>query len=188
MSGDTPAITGIVLAAGLGSRMGRPKADIVLDGIRLLDRATTALRAAGCEPVIAVVQQGVESDATIAINGEPERGMRSSLEIGLATVPADSHAAAVILVDMPGLTSDAIAQVIARWKPGRITMGISNRRRTHPTVMSMTMWREAIATAEADEGARRYLLQHPDLIDEVSVSIDATDLDTPDDLAQWEQR
>ncbi len=177
-------VAGIVLAAGLGHRMGRPKAEIEIGGVRLLDRATDALRAAGCEPVIAVVQQDVRSNAITVVNPDPASGMRSSLEAGIEAVTT-ADAVAVILVDMPGITGDAIAEVIAGWRPGRITVGTSGGRRTHPTVMSPRQWREAVVLAESDEGARRYLAQHPGLVDEVPVAVDPTDLDTPEDLARW---
>jgi len=175
---------GIVLAAGLGRRMGRPKAEILVDGTRLLDRATTALREAGCEPVVAVVRAGVESDAITVVNPDPARGMRSSLEVGLRAVRA-VDAVAVILVDMPGLTCDAIAEVVRRWRPGRIAVGSSGGRRTHPTVMSPDRWHEAVQLAGPDEGARRYLASHGDLVDEIPLEIDPADLDTPEDLARW---
>ncbi|MDT4942930.1 MAG: hypothetical protein QOJ34_3019, partial [Pseudonocardiales bacterium] len=37
----------------------------------------------------------------------------------------------------------------------------------------------------ADEGARALLAARPDLVDEVDVPGDPTDLDTPADLARW---
>lgn len=182
---DGPQVAGVVLAAGLGRRMGRPKAEIMVDGTRLIDRATARLREAGCTPVIAVVAPGVDCDALLAVNPDPESGQRSSLAAGLRVVPASSVAVAVTLVDMPGMTSAAIAEVVRRWMPGRIAVGVTSGRRTHPTVMSPQMWRAAIELAGADEGARRYVALHSDLVDEVPVDIDATDLDEPGDLESW---
>lgn len=179
------AIAGIVLAAGLGTRMGCPKAEITIGGVRLLDRATDTLRAAGCAPVIAVVSAGVTCNAQTAVNPSPASGMRSSLELGLAAVPAFAVAAAVTLVDMPGVTPTAIAQVIDAWRPNRIAVGKAGEVRTHPIVMSPAMWTEALKQAEPDEGARRYLRLHGELIDEVSIDIVPADLDTPEDLARW---
>ena len=43
---------GIVLAGGTGRRMGGPKARVELGGITLVDRAVSALEAAGCDPVV----------------------------------------------------------------------------------------------------------------------------------------
>jgi len=41
---------GLVLAAGAGTRLGRPKAEVVHDGRRLLDVAVQACRDAGLAP------------------------------------------------------------------------------------------------------------------------------------------
>ncbi|MEO9140290.1 MAG: NTP transferase domain-containing protein, partial [Jatrophihabitans sp.] len=77
-------VAGVVLAAGSGARMGTPKGELRLDGVRLIDRAVLACREAGCYPVHAVVRPGVDAPgARAVVNPEPERGMRSSLEIGV---------------------------------------------------------------------------------------------------------
>ncbi|MDT4919050.1 MAG: hypothetical protein QOH89_3750, partial [Pseudonocardiales bacterium] len=44
-----------MLAAGAGARMGGPKAELVVGGVRLLDRAVETAREAGCDLVLAVV-------------------------------------------------------------------------------------------------------------------------------------
>jgi molybdenum cofactor cytidylyltransferase/nicotine blue oxidoreductase len=181
-------VAGAVLAAGSGSRMGRPKAEIVLAGQRLVDRAVAALRDGGCAPVIAVVRDGVEvAEAHAVVNPEPARGMRSSLALAVEAA-ADAGALAVLLVDAPGVGASAVGAVIAAWTPGRIAVATYAGRRGHPTVMSPALWREALARAGADEGARALLAARADLVDEVGVPGDPTDLDTADDLARWADR
>jgi molybdenum cofactor cytidylyltransferase/nicotine blue oxidoreductase len=51
--------------------------------------------------------------------------------------------------------------------------------------MSPALWREALAAAGEDEGARRLLGARPELVDEVAVAGDPTDLDTPAELRRW---
>ncbi len=168
--------------------MGQPKAELVVDGARLIDHAVLAVREAGCYPVYAVVRLGVAvSGARAIVNPEPERGMRSSLTLAVDAV-GDADALAVILVDAPGVRAQAIGTVIAHWAPGRIAVATYEGRRGHPTVMSAELWRSALELAGPDEGARALLKARPDLVDEVPVHGDATDLDTPDDLAEWTQR
>lgn len=180
-------VAGAVLAAGAGTRMGEPKATLMLDGGRLLDRAIAALRTGGCDPVYAVVRSGVAvPDAVSIVNPDPERGQRSSLELAVAA--AGTRALAVVLVDVPGLTAQAVRAVIESWRPGRIAVATAGGRRTHPTVMAAEQWRAARGLAGPDEGARAYLRAHPELVDEIPVDVDPTDLDTPDDLAAWRAR
>jgi CTP:molybdopterin cytidylyltransferase MocA len=166
--------------------MGRPKAELVVDGARLLDRAMAVLREAGCDPVIAVVRAGTSvTGASAVVNDDPDRGMRSSLELAVGAA-AGADALAVLLVDTPGIGADAVRAVVDAWTPGRIAVGrYPGAGRAHPTVMSVAHWREALAMAAADEGARAFMRAHPDLVDVVDVAGDGTDLDTPDDLTSW---
>lgn len=180
-------VAGAVLAAGAGSRMGTPKADLIVAGRRLVDRAVTALREGGCDPLIAVVR----ADTTVrgvraVVNPDPSRGMRSSLALAVETAAlARSAALAVVVVDAPGVGAAAIRATVTAWRPGRVAIATYAGRRAHPIVMAPDRWRAAITSAAPDEGARTWLAAHPDLIDEVPVTGDPTDLDTPDDLRHW---
>jgi molybdenum cofactor cytidylyltransferase/nicotine blue oxidoreductase len=166
--------------------MGRPKAELVVGGVRLLDRAVAVLRDAGCDPVIAIVREGTNvAGANAVVNPDPDRGMRSSLELAI-DAGGGSDALAVLLVDTPGVGPDAVREVIAAWRPGRIAVGrFPGKRRGHPVVMDRALWREAIALAQPDAGARVLMWIKPYLVDEVRVSGDATDLDTPEDVTAW---
>ena len=175
-----------MLAAGSGSRMGGPKAELVIDGARLLDRSVAALREAGCAPVYAVVRAGTNVVGAVAVvNPDPDRGMRSSLVLAVEAA-GEATALAVLLVDNPGISAGAIRAVAAAWSPGRIAVGRYGTGRGHPTVMSPELWRAALDLAGPDEGARAFLAVHPDLVDEVVVPGDPADLDTRDDLAHWQ--
>jgi molybdenum cofactor cytidylyltransferase/nicotine blue oxidoreductase len=167
--------------------MGRPKAELVVAGVRLLDRAAGVLRDAGCNPVIAVVRDGTDvSGANAVVNPDPDRGMRSSLELAVDAA-AGSEALAVLLVDTPGISANAVRAVIAGWQPGRIAVGrYAGAQRGHPTVMGLDLWRAALEFSVPDAGARLLMRTRPHLVDEIDVIGDAADLDTPDDLARWE--
>jgi molybdenum cofactor cytidylyltransferase/nicotine blue oxidoreductase len=66
-----------------------------------------------------------------------------------------------------------------------VTVASYTGRRGHPTVMSPDLWRSALRAAGEDEGARRLLAARPELVDEVAVAGDPTDLDTPAELRRW---
>lgn len=175
-------ITGIVLAAGSGSRLGRPKAELVLDGRRLVDRAVATLRAGGCDRVVAVVRAGTAvPDAESVVNPEPERGMGSSLRLGLAAATGDR--AVILLVDTPGVTGQAVRRVIAA--DAVVAIATYGGRRAHPVAFAAAVWPEVGRLAEGDQGARGFLRARPDLVVEVACDGDPTDLDTPEDLARW---
>ena len=178
-------IAAAVLAAGAGTRMGGPKADLVVHGQRLLDRAVATASQAGCAPVVAVLREARSVDGAIAVvNAKPDRGMRSSLALAV-DVAGTADAIAVLLVDMPGTTPFGLRAVIDAWRPGRVAVGCYDQVRAHPIVMAPELWRAALELAEPDEGARAFLAARSDLVDEVDVPGDPTDLDTQDDLARW---
>jgi molybdenum cofactor cytidylyltransferase/nicotine blue oxidoreductase len=183
---DMSVVGGAVLAAGSGTRMGAPKADLIVGGRRLLVRAVDTLRDAGCDPVIAVVRDGTEpvSGAIAVVNPDPSRGQRSSLELAVAAGES-CDAIAVVLVDVPGIGADAVRTVIEAWRPGRVAVARYGTVRGHPTVMAPELWREALALAGPDEGARALLRARADQVDEIDAHGDPADLDTPDDLARW---
>jgi CTP:molybdopterin cytidylyltransferase MocA len=168
--------------------MGAPKAELIVAGRRLLDRAATALLDGGCDPVIVVVRDGttVGDRVRAVVNPDPARGMRSSLALAIdAATLAGADALAVMLVDVPGVHADAVRAVVSGWQPGRIAIGSYQGTRGHPTVMAPDLWRDALAVAGADEGARALLRSRPTLVDEIEVSGDPADLDTPEDMSRW---
>jgi CTP:molybdopterin cytidylyltransferase MocA len=86
MSGT--AVAGILLAAGGGSRLGRPKALVEFDGQTLAERGVATLRAGGADPVLVVsgaVPVSVPGAQTVH-NPDWETGMGSSLAVALRAV------------------------------------------------------------------------------------------------------
>ncbi len=178
----------MLLAAGAGARFGQPKAEVVLDGTRLVDRAVGVLRAGGCAEVIAVVRPGTDvAHAWVVPNPAPERGMSSSLQLGLAAAaqtPAD--VAVVLLVDLPGVAAAAVRAVIDRHAAGATVVAASYAgTRGHPIAFDRSTWPDVAAIAHGDKGARGYLAAHPDLVSEVACDGAAHDVDTPEDLQTW---
>jgi CTP:molybdopterin cytidylyltransferase MocA len=174
---------GILLAAGSGRRFGSPKAELVLDGTRLVDRAVAVLTAAGCDEVLAVVRGDLAPlpAARVIVNPDPDRGMGSSLRLGLAA--ATGERAVLLLVDTPGITAEAVRTVLAADAP--VAIGTYAGRRGHPVAFDRVWWDEIAERAEGDAGARAFLRAHPGLVLEVPCEGDPSDIDTADDLAAW---
>ena len=178
-------VTGIVLAAGAGTRLGRPKADLILGGERLLDRAVRLLRAGGCDHLVAVVRRGTTVEGVHVVeNPEPERGMGSSLQLGLRA--AVGGRAVVTLVDLPGLEPDSVRRVLAA--EAAVAVATYHGRRGHPVAFRADVWDEIARNAQGDQGARAFLRQRPDLVVDVACDGDPADLDTAADLERWSAR
>ena len=159
---DTPSIAGVVLAAGEGRRFGGPKAPFEFEGERLVDRAVRVLREAGCDPVFVILGawEGQVDDALVIVNHGWEEGMGSSLRIALKWVNATTEAdyALITLVDLPGLTSEAVTRVIDA--PAGIAVAGFDGERGHPVRIPRSHFRELIDIVAGDEGARNFLALH----------------------------
>ena len=85
-------IRGIVLAAGMGRRMGAPKALVTFGGETFHQRAVATLRGAGLgivsviNPVVAEALPFAEGDEVRVVNADPNQvtDMFSSVRLGVA--------------------------------------------------------------------------------------------------------
>ena len=89
-------VAGVLLAAGEGSRFGRPKALVELNGQTLAERGVNLLRAGGAHPILVVTGAApVELDGTRSVYNPAWRtGMGSSLRAALQALSAASDVGA----------------------------------------------------------------------------------------------
>lgn len=177
-------VAGLVLAAGEGRRFGGPKAPVVLDGERLVDRAVRVLREGGCDPIYVVLGawSGAVPGAITVTNPDWSEGMGSSLRAGLTALDAadvELDRVVVTLVDLPGLTGEAVARLIA--SPARIAQASYDGERGHPVMLGREHVEDVWSSAQGDRGARDYLRAHSDEVSLVEVGDVASgeDLDVP---------
>ena len=108
---------GLVLAAGAGRRMGRAKADLPWGNSTYLTSIVDRLHLAGCYRVYIVVgahmpdtSKLVPSQFTIVMNHDWQKGMRSSIRVGLREIHAPN--VCVQPVDVPGVDVTTIRHLI----------------------------------------------------------------------------
>ena len=179
---------GLVLAAGAGTRFGQPKAPVVVSGERLVDRAVRVLAEGGCDPVVVVLGAwvGEVDGADIVVNDAWPEGMGSSLREGLLSLTgrAGIDAVVVTLVDLPGLTAEAVRRIATASPAAPVVQAAYAGERGHPVRLSRELWAEAIDVARGDEGARRLLRGRDDVVlVEVGDVARGYDVDTPADTA-----
>ena len=186
---NSPIVAAVVLAAGGGRRYGMPKALVSYDGSLLVERAVRTARAV-CDPVLVVLgAQAVEvwrqadlGGSAVLANKEWESGMASSLRTGLEGLigwPDQVDAALITLVDMPGMTPEALQEVRAHGAPHALAVATYAGVRGHPVLLGREHWAGVIETLSGDEGARRYLAEHEVTEVDCTGLADPTDLDVP---------
>jgi molybdenum cofactor cytidylyltransferase len=183
-------ISGVVLAAGTSSRLGRPKQLLDLGGRPVLQHVVDAAVGAGLDEVVIVLGHAAREVASavpprgrvrIAVNPDFAEGQSSSLKVGLRAVDQSSEAVVILLGDQPGVRADAISAVVRGWREGRseaaaIVQASYGGRPAHPTLIGRPLWTE-VGRIGGDQGARALISRHPERRQLVEV-----DGDPPDDI------
>ncbi len=191
-------MVGVLLAAGAGRRMGRPKALLRgPDGVPWLRRSVEALREGGCDPVLVVLGAAadrardlVPAGAQVVLATDWEQGMGASLCAGLDAAAGTgtgtgAGCALVSLVDLPDVGAPVVARMVARAGPDVLARAGYAGVPGHPVLIGARHWAGVRRVARGDRGARDYLAGRADVL-----AVDCTgigsgrDLDTPADLPE----
>jgi CTP:molybdopterin cytidylyltransferase MocA len=202
------SVAGILLAAGEGSRLGRPKALVELGGRTLAERGVALLRAGGADPVLVVtgaVPVQVAGARTVH-NPHWRSGMGSSLVAGLRALgvtapeevaeaneavpgggPGECGAAVIALADQPLVGAEAVRRLIAAYRDGAdVAVAAYGGKPRNPVLIARRHWAAVAQLAAGDTGARPFLRAHPELVTlvECGDTGSSDDVDTPEDLAR----
>jgi CTP:molybdopterin cytidylyltransferase MocA len=185
---DTGAI---VLAAGAGTRFGDCKQLAPLRGRPLLEHALEAAwGAAAIDRFVVVLGAGAErvraeadlSGYEVVVCRDWEEGVAASLRAGVAAL-GDVGAAVVLLGDMPGVTAQVVAGALDHLRPRDDALRtLAGGAPTHPVVLGPRAL-AAVPALRGDVGARALFAELEVREWEAGHLFDATDVDTPADLA-----
>lgn len=196
-----PELAALVLAAGAGRRMGKPKALVTWDGETFLARVLRTLAAVpGIDSACVVL--GAEAEAirkaiplppgvrAVVNDGWERGGMLSSLLVGLKALEDAGSAAGGLLVwpvDHPAVrepTVATLARAYARAKPA-IALPSYDGRHGHPVVFAPATYGD-LRRAPPSRGARAVVRQHASSC--LAVPVDdpgvVRNVDRPEDLAE----
>ncbi len=190
-------IGAVILAAGLSQRMGEPK--LILPWGKshtVISRVVDVLYNAGANPIV-VVTGGAHTDISTALQGHPatcvvnpqyENGsMLTSLQVGLAALPADVSACLVALGDQPQIEPGIVVGLLALYqeKLPLLLVPSYQMRRGHPWVIARELWDE-IASLPPSATMRSFLTAHAlqTMYFEVETDSILRDVDTREDYAR----
>ena len=184
----------VVPAAGRAARFGGGKLVVDLGGRTLLDRTLDCLLDAGAEEVIVVAAHPSELSAVLGLsdnrvrvvtNPDPDRGMFSSIQVGLASIADGPQPLMLVLPgDMPFVRVETVRAVAeaGRRSTGPVAPTFESRR-GHPIALPASTI--AALCSAAPESTLKDALAAAG-IDRLEVPVDdpgiLRDIDTRDDL------
>ena len=190
-------LSGVILAAGRSTRMGRPKLLLPLGGRCLLQHVVDAALASRLDEVVLVLGSEAEELRAALELPKPQRveirvcdgaspQLSDSLRCGLAGVSQRATAVAILLGDQPGIRALSIDRLAEAFlaadrpvvrpvyceAPGREVPG-------HPVFLSRRVWPQ-LEALRGDRGAGALLARHPEWLHEVRI-----DGPAPADTDDW---
>ena len=172
------SVAGVLLAAGAGTRYGKPK--VLADGGRWLRACVAALANGGCDDVIVVLGAAlvdVPAPARAVVAADWGTGLSASVRAGIAAADADY----VVLhaVDTPDVDAATVRRVLdaARSSASGLARAYYGDRPGHPVVVARRHWPALLSGLHGDEGARPFLAQRTDV-----TAVDCVDLASGQDI------
>ncbi len=197
-------LAAVILAAGLGSRLGfKPKAALRIAGVSLLERMTREFRAAGIHSIAVVIGPYANVYRSLASSLEIDLWEHDNLSVDLACSQRvalsrhasqhPSHDLMLTLGDLPWLDRHAIAALIAAWhrRDSRVhaLVPVVHGVRGHPLMISAATVARSLDTRWPG-GLRQWISAQTwkpqPFVSENDAYI--SDLDTPDDLDALRRR
>ena len=178
---SSPFISGILLAAGLSSRMGEPKQLLPFGESTIVETVVDSMLGAKFNEVIVVVghraseireQLGTRPVSTV-FNPNYREGMLTSAQTGIRGLQ-ESDAFALMLVDQPFITSALIDRVVDAYvqTDKGIALPSYNYKRGHPVVFHQRYAGEILALGTDSGGVRTLFKKYSDDIHYVTVDTD----------------
>lgn len=178
---SSPFISGILLAAGLSSRMGEPKQLLHFGESTIVETVVDNMLGAKFDEVIVVVghrasdirDQLGERPVSTVFNPNYREGMLTSAQTGIRGLQ-ESDAFALMLVDQPFITSALIDRVVDAYvqTDKGIALPSYNYKRGHPVVFHQRYAREILALGTESDGVRTLFKKYSDDIHYVTVDTD----------------
>lgn len=187
-------VAAIILAAGLSSRLGRPKLLLRLGGKSLIRYTTEQVIAAGggeWKEVIVVlghevakVRQELEGlPIRTTLNPQFAMGMSASLRAGLQAISPQAEGAMLFLGDQPLVSTEVIRRMLIVFRESQkpIVVPVYDGVRGNPVLFSSAVFSE-LMTVEGDKGGRDVVMRSPDRVARVEFPSELA----PRDVDTWE--
>jgi molybdenum cofactor cytidylyltransferase len=148
-------ISAILLAAGLSSRMGRPKLLLPWGETTVLGQVVSTFAAVGLKDLVIVtgaVREEIERKAAELAKNFPVRcvynpdfehgGMLSSIQVGLTALSSQTNAALIALGDQPQVLEETVRGICDSYVRTNSSLVIPSfqNQRGHPWLAARNLW------------------------------------------------
>jgi molybdenum cofactor cytidylyltransferase len=197
MNTNKKPTAGIILAAGMSTRLGQTKQLLKLKGRHLIEWVIDAALASKLTEIILVL--GHEQQKILSVIGgkaflpqlqvvhasDYRQGMSQSLKAGLSVARGGYPSVMFLLGDQPLVTSKEIDRLLEEfWKSDRdICVPVHKGKRGNPTIFGQNLYDELLRI-QGDIGARNLIEAHLGGVHYVETEEPASflDIDTAEDL------
>ena len=188
-SARRPLVTGLVLAAGGSSRLGKPKQLLPYGSATLLDHVLETARSCGFEQLLCVLGGGADavrevvdlSGVQVVENRSFGEGCSSSIGAALGAVNPRSDALVLLLGDQPGVQPATVAKLLAGRGDAPLAACAYTDGRGHPLAFARIMFEE-LRALHGDRGVWKLLDRHAGEVVDVPINEPIPrDIDTWDD-------
>jgi len=182
-------VSGLVLAAGGSSRLGRPKQLLPYRGTTLLDWVVATARGCGFDQLIVAVGGAAEDvhasvdlhDADVVVNEAYGTGCSSSIAVALGAIDPRCHVLVLLLGDQPGVGAGAVRALLDGRGDAPLAVCRYDDGRGHPFAFARSLF-GALAELHGDKAIWKLLDRRADEVVEVPVGGPVPlDVDTWDD-------
>lgn len=175
-------IAGIILAAGLSTRMGEPKQLLPFGNSTIIETVVDNMLGAKLETVIVVIGHETEKirshiqhkPIVTVFNPDYREGMLTSAQCGVASLPKSADAFALTLVDAPFITSELVNRVVDAYNETDCGIAVPSYdyRRGHPVIFDRRYAEAILALDEESGGVRSLFKKYANDIHYVTVDTD----------------
>ena len=168
--------TGLVLAAGGSSRLGRPKQLLPYRGGTLLGHAVGTARACGLDQIVVALGRAADEvlgsvdlgGTDVVVNERYGGGCSSSIAAALGAVDERCEALVLLLGDQPGVTPATVCRLLDARGDADYAVCAYEDGRGHPFAFGRAAFAE-LAAMHGDKAVWRLLEQNPGRVAEVPV-------------------
>lgn len=182
-------VSGIIMASGFSTRLGRNKLMLEVDGLKVVERVIKACKASFLDEIILIYRLdeikeiGTRHDVKTIYNLNAKDGQSAAVKLGVENAKKE-NAYMFLVADQPYLSSEVIDNLIMEYeKENKIIIPFYNNKFGMPIIFP-PIFREDLLIVKGDKGGREIIKENNNLVKRIYYDDEflGIDIDTMEDL------